>query len=92
MSSSEDEDDSDTLREDETNSQSIWQLLYFLLLWQSIFRISNIAMEVLLKSLSLLLNLFRKPVSDEKTNVSYNIPNTVPAAFKLLFRKIRMNL
>ena len=87
MSSSEDEDDSDTLREDETNSQSIWQLLYFLLLWQSIFRISNIAMEVLLKSLSLLLNLFRKPVSDEKTNVSYNIPNTVPAAFKLLFRK-----
>lgn len=58
MSSSEDEVDSDASRDD-TNFQSTWQLVFFLMLWQSVFRISNMAMEVLLKSLSLLLNLLR---------------------------------
>ena len=30
---------------------ALWQLVYFLLLWQSIFRVSNAALSILLKFL-----------------------------------------
>ena len=35
-----------------TTSRPLWQLVYFLLLWQSLFRISNAALSVILKFLA----------------------------------------
>lgn len=59
--SSSDEDENGMI--EENNSESVpswpvWQLVYFLLMWQTLYRVSNTALKVLLKFLSLFVLLF----------------------------------
>lgn len=89
MSSSEDEAESqsDMLNNEPLSFQPLWQLVFFLLLWQSIFRISNMAMEVLLKLLSLFIKLFGKAIVSDENVIADKIPNDIPAAYKFLSKK-----
>ena len=55
MTSSEDEESNSRTEDNSESSFSrpVWQLMYFLLMWQALYRVSNAALKVLLKFLSL---------------------------------------
>ena len=58
--SSSDEDENSMIEENNSESvpcRPVWQLVYFLLMWQTLYRVSNTALKVLLKFLSLFVLL-----------------------------------
>ena len=78
-SSSEDEiDNTDTVI-----TEPVWQLLYFLFLWQSVYRISNAAINNLLAILSKFVQVFGSLLKEFPTK-SIKIPSNTVAANKLL--------
>ena len=68
----------------------LWQLLFFLLMWQSLYRVSNAAVNVLLKFITLFVRLFGQVFAptanaDAIHKFSAVIPNSTIAAHKLLW-------
>lgn len=73
----------------ENPSQPIWQLLFFLLMWQSLFRVSNAALSVLLKFLALFVRLFGNafvPHSEQLHELTASIPRDVSGARRFLWK------
>lgn len=67
-------------------SQPLWQLTFFLLLWQSLYRVSNTALNVLLKFLSTFVRVFGAVFASNKLQqLSSEIPHSTVAAHKLLW-------
>ena len=64
----------------------MWQLLYFLFLWQSLYRISNAALSTLLNILSVFVRLFGSVLSSDHdiATKQIKIPGNTAAASKLL--------
>ena len=62
-------------------SGPIWQLLYFLLIWQSVYRVSNAAMNTLLKFISVFVRVIGRAFN---TGQESNIPTTVSRAHSYL--------
>ena len=54
-------------------NQPIWQLVYFLVLWQSLYRISNAALTALLKFLSLFFRIFQPYVVQSRERVNTTV-------------------
>ena len=81
---------------EEKNSESVpcdrpvWQLVYFLLMWQTLYRVSNTALKVLLKFLSLFVLLFGRAFAPAAVNESLHrfaaeIPHSIQNGHKLLW-------
>ena len=92
MSSS--DEDGNSMTEEDNNSESplsrpIWQLMYFLLMWQTLYRVSNAALKVLLKFLSLFVLLFGRafaPAAEYESlhRFATGIPHSIQNGHKLL--------
>lgn len=84
MSEEESESEDGETSEDEAGSGTahpLWQLVYFLLLWQSIFRVSNAALSILLK----FLGVFFRSFGEAYSGLNFTkIPQNVDAARKYL--------
>ena len=74
-SSSNDEHEEATGEQVPPTSGPIWQLLYFLLIWQSVYRVSNEAMNALLKFISVFVRVMGRAFTTGNI-----IPNTVSRA------------
>ena len=83
-SSSDDEDHA--VKENEKSpsaaSRPIWQLLFFLLMWQSVYRVSNAALNTLLKFLVHFVRLFGQAF----TTGDESIPCTISNAHNFLWK------
>ena len=71
-------------------SRAIWQLMYFLLMWQTLYRVSNAALKVLLKYLSLFVLLFGRafaPAAEYESlhKFATEIPHSIQNGHKLLW-------
>ena len=81
-----DDGDDDNVDDDTAHrsrvSQPVWQLAYFLLLWQSLFCVSNAAVDVLLKFLSAFVRVFGGPFSTTASET----PRSTLAAQKVLWK------
>ena len=87
--SSSDEEEIDHSGSDQSTaatSQPVWQLVYFLLMWQSLFRISNAALTVLFKFLKLFVSLFGHAFAHDAHNFEGQMPNTLQNAHGLLWK------
>lgn len=78
--SSSDEDGNDGRTEKDSTSESplswpAWQLMYFLLMWQTLYCVSNAALKVLLKFLSLFVLLFGRAFAPAAEYESLQICN-----------------
>ena len=91
LSSSSSDDDHD-IASQKTVSQPLWQMMFFLLLWQSLYRVSNAALNVLLKFLSTFVRVFGTVfASDRLQQFSSEIPPSTVAAHKLLWNTNESN-
>ena len=71
-----------------SNRNLLWNLLFFILLWQSIYRVSNAAVGTILKIFKAFLQLFIKGiVSTPEQSQMFNlyIPTNVKAAQRILW-------
>ena len=85
MSSSDDEDEAPEQSTTEAPSQPLWQLLFFLLMWQALYCVSNAALGTLLRLLTLFLQLSSQVfVSDNLCKFAETIPKNISGAHKLL--------
>ena len=67
-------------------SQPLWQLTFFLMFWQALYRISNAAINVLLSFLAAFLRVFAVMlVSDQLQQLASKLPQSTKAARKLLW-------
>ena len=71
-------------------SQPIWQLVYILLMWQNLYRVSNAALKVLLNFWSLFILLFGRAFAPEAEYESLHkfateIPHSIQNGHKLLW-------
>ena len=91
--SSSDEDGNNTTEEANSESpvsRAIWQLMYFLLMWQTLYHVSNAALKVLLKFLSLFVLLFGRafaPAAEYESlhKFATEIPHLIQDGHKLLW-------
>lgn len=83
-STDEDEDASDepTRYSASSSSGPIWQMVFFLLMWQSLYRVSNAAISILLKFISTFVHVFGRAFT---TSQQLNIPNTISSAQSYIF-------
>ena len=82
-SKSEDGETSGVTQDEASSSTAhpLWQLVYFLLFWQSIFRVSNAALSILLK----FLGVFFRSFGEAYSGLNFTkIPPNVDAARKYL--------
>ena len=63
-------------------SNPVWQLVFFLLLWQSLYKISNVAISGLLKFLKIFVHLFGGAYSG--INILEDVPSSTDGALKFL--------
>ena len=69
-----------------STTEPIWQIVFFLMLWQSLYRVSNTALNVLLKALAVFVRVIGTSFSGNKVeSLSSNMPRDTKAAHKLLF-------
>ena len=82
-SSSTSDEENEHLSGEEVSPTSgpIWQLLYFLLIWQSVYRVSNAAMNTLLKFISAFVRVVGKFTIGQESTV---FPHTVSRAHSYL--------
>ena len=84
-SSSSDSVEDGLLRENIPSTEPLWQLVFFLLLWKSIFHISNNALSVLLKFLKYIIWVFGNAFTDSRLhNIASKLPSSSNAAYQFL--------
>ena len=71
-------------------SQPLWQLLFFLLMWQALYRVSNAALNTLLRFMALFLHLLSRVfASDNLRRFAERIPKNISGTRKLLWNTNR---
>ena len=81
----------DEVSKESSPDQPLWQLLFFLLLWQSIYRVSNTAVNVLLKFLSIFIRVFGGAFAGNRLQQFSEIPLSTVAAHKILWNTKQVN-
>ena len=73
-------------QEDDHSAGHLWQLTFFILLWQSIYKVSNAAITVLLKFLTVFVRMLSRAYSNiPLSKLAEKIPTTAEAAQKFLW-------